>query len=170
VPTISGITAHDRRNAQQEEIDPKKRYPLALVGQAGWQQSDLAVLLTPMIERGEVRMLGYLRDELLPAVYRRALALIYPSLYEGFGLPPVEAMAAGCPVLVSNVSAMPEVCGDAALYCDPLDVGSITAGMRRLAEDDALRARLAAAGPARAALYTWEDAAAQVLAVMREVV
>ena len=114
-------------------------------------------------------MLGYLRDELLPALYRRALALVYPSLYEGFGLPPIEAMATGCPVLVANVSSLPEVCGDAALYCDPLDVGSITAGMRRLAEDDALRTRLAAAGPARAARYTWEAAAAQALAVMREV-
>ena len=144
-------------------------HPLVLVGQMGWQESNFAAVLTGMVERGEVRMLGYLRDELLPALYRRALALIYPSLYEGFGLPPIEAMATGCPVLVANVSSLPEVCGDAALYCDPLDVGSITAGMRRLAEDDALRARLAAAGPARAALYTWEVAAAQALAVMREV-
>jgi alpha-1,3-rhamnosyl/mannosyltransferase len=115
-------------------------------------------------------MLGYLRDELLPALYRRALALVYPSLYEGFGLPPIEAMASGCPVLVADVTAMPEACGDAALYCDPLDVRSITAAMRRLAEDEVLRARRATAGPARAALYTWEAAAAQVLAVMREVV
>ena len=145
-------------------------HPLVLVGQMGWQQSNFAAVLTGMVERGEVRMLGYLRDELLPALYRRALALVYPSLYEGFGLPPIEAMAMGCPVLAANVSSLPEVCGDAALYCDPLDVGSITAAMRRLAEDDALRARLAAAGPARAALYTWEDAATQVLAVMREVV
>ncbi|WP_423855806.1 glycosyltransferase [Acidithiobacillus sulfuriphilus] len=145
-------------------------HPLVLVGQMGWQQSNFAAVLTGMVERGEVRMLGYLRDELLPALYRRALALVYPSLYEGFGLPPIEAMATACPVLAANVTAMPEVCGDAALYCDPLDVGSITAGMRRLAEDDALRARLAAAGPARAALYTWEAAATQVLGVMREVV
>ena len=148
----------------------REAHPLVLVGQMGWQESNFAALLTGMVERGEVRMLGYLRDELLPALYRRALALVYPSLYEGFGLPPIEAMATGCPVLAGNVTAMPEVCGDAALYCDPLDVGSITAGMRRLAEDDALRARLAAAGPARAALYSWEDAATQVLEVMREVV
>ncbi|MDA8153518.1 MAG: glycosyltransferase [Acidithiobacillus sp.] len=148
----------------------REAHPLVLVGQMGWQESNFAAVLTGMVERGEVRMLGYLRDELLPALYRRALALVYPSLYEGFGLPPIEAMATGCPVLVANVSSLPEVCGDAALYCDPLDVGSITAGMRRLAEDDALCARLAAAGPARAALYSWEDAATQVLEVMREVV
>ncbi|QQD74353.1 glycosyltransferase [Acidithiobacillus ferrivorans] len=145
-------------------------HPLVLVGQMGWQESNFAAVLAEMLERGEVRMLGYLRDELLPALYRRALALVYPSLYEGFGLPPIEAMASGCPVLVADVTAMPEACGDAALYCDPLDVRSITAAMRRLAEDEVLRARLAAAGPARAALYTWEAAAAQVLAVMREVV
>lgn len=145
-------------------------HPLVLVGQMGWQETNFAAILMGMLARGEVRMLGYLRDELLPALYRRALALVYPSLYEGFGLPPIEAMATGCPVLVANVSALPEVCGDAALYCDPLDVRSITAAMRRLAEDEVLRARLAAAGPARAALYTWEAAAAQALAVMREVV
>lgn len=145
-------------------------HPLVLVGQMGWQESNFAAVLTGMVERGEVRMLGYLRDELLPVLYRRALALVYPSLYEGFGLPPIEAMATGCPVLVANVTAMPEVCGDAALYCDPMDVESITDGMRRLAEDGALRARLAAAGPARAALYTWEAAAAQMLEVLREVV
>ena len=147
----------------------KKRHPLVLVGQMGWQQSDLAALLTPMIERGEVRMLGYLRDELLPAVYRRALALIYPSLYEGFGLPPVEAMAAGCPVLVSNVSAMPEVCGDAALYCDPLALSSIRDGMLRLAEDAGLRDRLSQAGSARVSLYSWDRAGAELLAVLRKV-
>ncbi|MDA8153043.1 MAG: glycosyltransferase [Acidithiobacillus sp.] len=148
----------------------RRAHPLVLVGQMGWQETNFAAILTGMLARGEVRMLGYLRDELLPALYRRALALVYPSLYEGFGLPPIEAMATGCPVLVANVSALPEVCGDAALYCDPLDVRSITTAMRRLAEDEVLRARLAAAGPARAALYTWEVAAAQVLAVMREVV
>ncbi|MHB0889530.1 glycosyltransferase [Acidithiobacillus sp.] len=145
-------------------------HPLVLVGQMGWQESNFAAVLAGMVERGEVRMLGYLRDELLPALYRRALALVYPSLYEGFGLPPIEAMATGCPVLVSNVTAMPEVCGDAALYCDPLDVGSVTEGMRRLVEDDSLRTRLAAAGQVRAARYTWEDEAAQVLGVMRELV
>ena len=145
-------------------------HPLVLVGQMGWQESNFAAVLEEMLARGEVRMLGYLRDELLPALYRRALALVYPSLYEGFGLPPIEAMASGCPVLVADVAAMPEACGGAALYCDPLDVQSITAAMRRLAEDEVLRARLAAAGPARAALYTWEAAAAQALAVMREVV
>ncbi|MBW9255535.1 glycosyltransferase [Acidithiobacillus ferriphilus] len=148
----------------------RRAHPLVLVWQMGWQETNFAAILMGMLARGEVRMLGYLRDELLPALYRRALALVYPSLYEGFGLPPIEAMATGCPVLVANVSALPEVCGDAALYCDPLDVRSITAAMRRLAEDEVLRARLAAAGPARAALYTWEAAAAQALAVMREVV
>ena len=135
----------------------------------GWQQSSFADSLAQMMEQGDVLMLGYLPDNLLPALYRRALALVYPSLYEGFGLPPLEAMAAGCPVLVSNVTAMPEVCGNAALYCDPFDVDSIAAQMRRLAEDAELRAWLAAAGPSHAALYTWSAAAEQVRNLMYEV-
>ncbi len=148
----------------------RKEHPLYLAGSFGWREAEFGDALKHLLDRGEARLLGFVPDALLPALYRRALALVYPSLYEGFGLPPLEAMATGCPVLVADVTAMPEVCGDAALYCDPLDVGSIIAGMRRLAEDEVLRARLAAAGPARAALYTWEAAAAQVLAVMREVV
>ena len=102
-------------------------------------------------------MAGYLRDELLPALYHRAHAFLYPSLYEGFGLPPVEAMACGCPVLVGNVASMPEVCGPAACYCDPLEIESITQGIQSLLNDTG--------GDARRELrrdlaqrYTWDDA------------
>ena len=126
-------------------------------------------MLKRLVEGGEARILGFVPDTLLPALYRRAMALVYPSLYEGFGLPPVEAMATGCPVLVSNVTAMPEVCGDAALYCDPLDVSSIRDGMLRLAEDAELRNRLSQAGPAHSSLYSWDRSGAEVLALMREV-
>ncbi len=149
-------------------IAVRRAHPLVLVGQMGWQEAPFAAQLHQLVQSGEVRTLGYVRDELLPSLYRQALALVYPSFYEGFGLPPVEAMAAGCPVLASNVTAMPEVCGDAALYCDPLDVDSIRDGMLRLAEDTALREELARRGPQRASLYSWEKAGAELLAVLQE--
>ena len=147
----------------------RKEHPLYLAGSFGWREAEFSDVLKRLVEGGEARILGFVPDTLLPALYRRALALVYPSLYEGFGLPPVEAMATGCPVLVSNVTAMPEVCGDAALYCDPLDVSSIRDGMLRLAEDAELRNRLSQAGPARASLYSWDRSGAEVLALMREV-
>ncbi|PKY11566.1 glycosyl transferase family 1 [Acidithiobacillus marinus] len=132
----------------------KSQHPLVMVGQMGWQESRFAPMLDALIQRGEVLMPGYLRDELLPALYQGAQALLYPSLYEGFGLPPIEAMACGCPVLVSQVTAMPEVCGDAAIYCDPLDEASIRRGILQL-QDDALCQKLAAQGRAHAARFTW---------------
>ena len=146
----------------------KTAHPLVLVGQMGWQDSRFAPILERMLARGEIIMPGYLRDELLPALFGRALALLYPSLYEGFGLPPVEAMACGCPALVSNVTSLPEVCGDAALYCDPLSVESIRAGILRLTGDAHLREQLRSAGRARAARYSWQRAGAQMLEIVRE--
>jgi GT2 family glycosyltransferase/glycosyltransferase involved in cell wall biosynthesis len=107
----------------------RERHPLVMTGQMGWQESQFAPLLRDLIGKGEVILTGYIRDELLPALYHRAQALLYPSLYEGFGLPPLEAMACGCPVLVSNVTSMPEVCGEDASYCDPLEVDSIRKGI-----------------------------------------
>jgi len=146
----------------------RQTHPLVLAGQVGWRESEFAESLARLVAKREAFLLGFVPDSVLPALYRRALALLYPALYEGFGLPPVEAMAAGCPVLVSNVTAMPEVCGDDALYCDPLDVDSIRDGMLRLAEDTALREELARRGPQRASLYSWEKAGAELLAVLKE--
>jgi glycosyltransferase involved in cell wall biosynthesis len=92
-----------------------------------------------------------------------------PSLYEGFGLPPLEAMACGTPVVISNVSSLPEVAGDAAVQCDPLDVASIAAALEQVLTDDALRAGLVHKGLARARRFTWEQTARDVLACYREV-
>ncbi|HEV8549849.1 MAG TPA: glycosyltransferase family 1 protein [Polyangiaceae bacterium] len=97
-----------------------------------------------------------------------ASGLVLASLYEGFGLPPLEAMALGIPVLVSRTASLPEVCGDAALYCDPLSVADIAGGLVRLLTDDAERLRLAAAGPPRARRFDWDRSADQVSAVLRE--
>ena len=102
---------------------------------------------------------GATSDEELRALYHAALALIYPSLGEGFGLPIVEAMACGCPVVTSTISSMPEVSGDAALLVDPRDDDAIAAALRSLPRDPALREGLVARGRTRAALFTWDEAA-----------
>jgi glycosyltransferase involved in cell wall biosynthesis len=109
---------------------------------------------------------GPVDDATLKALYLGAAALVFPSLYEGFGLPPVEAMSLGCPVVAARAASLPEVCGDAALYVDPTSVESIAEGMRRVLADAALRERLAAAGRARVATMTWRAAAERLLAAL----
>lgn len=106
---------------------------------------------------------GPLDDAPLKALYRHATALVFPSLYEGFGLPPLEAMANGCPVAVARAASLPEVCGDAALYFDPLSVDDIAAALQRLLDDAALRERLRVAGQARVAAFRWHSSAQQLL-------
>jgi glycosyltransferase involved in cell wall biosynthesis len=95
-----------------------------------------------------------------------AVVLVHPSIYEGFGLPPLEAMAVGCPCLVARAASLPEVCGDAAAYFRPADSGDLEAHLRRLLNDDALRARLKSAGLQRAAQFRWDTAAAETAAVL----
>jgi glycosyltransferase involved in cell wall biosynthesis len=112
---------------------------------------------------------GPLDDGQMPALYRGALALVFPSLYEGFGLPVLESMACGTPVIAANTTALPEVAGDAALLVDPLSVTAIAAAIRRLVADDALRATLRARGLERAAGFTWERTAATVRRVLEEI-
>jgi glycosyltransferase involved in cell wall biosynthesis len=112
-----------------------------------------------------VRFLGFVPGDTLAALYRLARAFVFPSLYEGFGLPPLEAMAAGTPVVTSNVSSLPEVVGDAALLVDPMDAGAIADAMARLLTDDALHSELSRRGPARAREFSWDIAAQQVHAV-----
>jgi len=113
-----------------------------------------------------VHLAGYLTDELLPAVYAGAEMFVYPSLYEGFGLPVLEAMASGVPAITSNVTALAEVAGDAAVMVDPLSAESIAAGLAQLASDAALRSALSEKGTARTRPFTWERAAAETWQVL----
>jgi glycosyltransferase involved in cell wall biosynthesis len=115
-----------------------------------------------------VHLTGRVADEFLPALYSGALAFVYPSLYEGFGLPPLEAMACGTPVLTSNVTSLPEVVGDAGLLVDPYNVEAIAHGIRRLVEDSALREELRKKGLERAKQFTWERTAELTWAVLEE--
>jgi len=140
---------------------------LALVGAAGWQPERLDLALSGVRARDRVRLLGYVSDAELPALLSGALGLAFPSLYEGFGLPALEAMACSTPVLSSNTSSLPEVVGDAGLLVDPRDVSAIATGLGRLADDADLRRSLGERGRIRAAGYTWERAARETLAVLR---
>ena len=112
-----------------------------------------------------VRFLGYMPDDALAVLYRRAAVFVFPSLYEGFGLPPLEAMASGAPVVTSNVSSLPEVVGGAAVLVDPRDAQSIADGLARVLTDSGLRADLRARGFVRAAEFSWEHAVQQILSI-----
>jgi glycosyltransferase involved in cell wall biosynthesis len=109
-----------------------------------------------------VRFLGFQPAETLSSFYRLARAFVFPSLYEGFGLPPLEAMACGTPVVTSSVSSMPEVAGDAAVLVDPQNVEAIAEGIRRVMTDDALRGELVAKGHLRARQFSWAESVARI--------
>lgn len=113
-----------------------------------------------------VRELGPVDDATLAALYKGALCLVFPSFYEGFGLPPLEAMMAGCPVIAARSAALPEVCGNAALYVDPHDPADIAGAIARLTGDAGLRADLVARGQRRAGQFGWDVSAARLLDVL----
>ena len=131
--------------------------PLVVCGQEGWLAEEALRTMSVLERQGRVVRLGYVSDERLGALYSGAVLLAYPSLYEGFGFPAVEAMAHGCPVLTSDAGALPEVCGDAALYVDPRDVEDITAKLQRLLDDAELRRTLAQRGLRRARDFSSEN-------------
>jgi glycosyltransferase involved in cell wall biosynthesis len=115
-----------------------------------------------------VIMPGYIVEEDLPSLYSEASAYIQPSLYEGFGLPPLEAMACGCPVIVSRAASLPEVCDNAAWYIDPEDVGSIAEGISKVLTDTMLRSSLIQKGLARSKYFSWERSAQEHIKVFKE--
>jgi glycosyltransferase involved in cell wall biosynthesis len=139
--------------------------PLVLAGRPGWR-------CEPVLRRGrerglegQVRFTDWVADDDLPAIVNAAAAFVYPSLYEGFGLPPLEAMACGTPVLCSNTSSLPEVVGDGGLLLDPHDARAWAAALARVLSDECLRADLRARGLAQARQFSWERTARETLAV-----
>ena len=140
---------------------------LVVAGMSGWLNDSIQARVVELGLEESVHFAGYVDADDLAAVYSLATLLAYPSLYEGFGLPVLEAMACGTPVLTSNVSSLPEVVGDAAVLVEPADIGSITAGLRRLLESSVLRAELSTRGAARATTFSWDRCARQTLEVYR---
>ena len=139
--------------------------PLVLAGADGWGNDELRPRIAELARQGRVRALGYVPETLRPVLLGGARSFVFPSLYEGFGLPPLEAMACGTPVVTSDVSSLPEVVGDAALLVDPLDVDGLAGAIRRLWDDEALRRDLRARGLARAREFSWERTARLTLEV-----
>lgn len=142
----------------------RRRHPLVLAGGVGWNAGELVERIEREQASGCVRALGYVSDELLPALYAGARAAVLASWYEGFGLPAVEAMACGTPMMVSTAGSLVEVVGEAGPAIDPGDVEAWTEGLARAADDDAWRARCIEAGLERARLFSWERCAAATAA------
>jgi glycosyltransferase involved in cell wall biosynthesis len=136
---------------------------LLIAGRRGWLFEDI---LAEAEKHDSVRLLGFFEDRDLPALYRGAALFAFPSLYEGFGLPVLEAMACGVPVVCSRASSLPEVAGDAALLVDPLDVDALGEALTRALEDGDLRRRMVERGLVQAARYDWARSAAQLLSVI----
>ncbi|HVA42685.1 MAG TPA: glycosyltransferase family 1 protein [Acidimicrobiales bacterium] len=157
LPTL--VRAFDLVAAEEPELR------LVVAGADGWGVPAYEEAVGASAHAGRILRLGYVDSRLRSDLLRHASLYAYPSLYEGFGLPPLEAMLAGVPVLTTDAGALPEVVGDAAAMVPVGDVGAMAAAMRRLLTDDSARAALVAAGRARAASYRWEDSAAGLSAL-----
>ena len=132
--------------------------------------ADTSVLRGALPRSERVKYVGYVSDAELRALYEHAGVFVYPSLYEGFGIPVLEAMACGCPVIASNAASLPEVCGDAALYVSPRDGKGLASAIERVMTDEVERQRLIRAGRRRIASFSWANAAERNLAFMRALV
>lgn len=137
---------------------------LVIAGGKGWLYHSAFAAVDQLRLRDHVRFLGYVEDEHLPALYRGAELFVFPSLYEGFGFPPLEALASGCPVVCSNSSSLPEVVGDAAILVDPFDVDAMSEAISAGLFDTALRSRLTNLGLRRSSQFTWARSADSLLA------
>jgi glycosyltransferase involved in cell wall biosynthesis len=142
---------------------------LVIVGRCAWLYDETLRALEQTGVKDSVVLTGYVPESDLPALYSGALCFIYPSYFEGFGLPPLEAMKCGAPVIVGNATSLPEVVGDAALKVDPFDVTAIASSMDQLINNSELRNTLSAKGLARAKMFDWKDTAQRTLAVYEQV-
>lgn len=173
---LSVGTLEPRKNLQATlraymQLSPsiRKQYPLVLVGMKGWHTSELEKQIAPLVRAGDIRQMGYLPRDELAIVVAGALTLIFPSIYEGFGLPPLEAMACGVPVITSNVSSLPEVVGDTGFLIDPHDVDSLTTSIEHMITAPEIRENLSQKAFARSLLFTWDNCVKQTVDSYRQV-
>lgn len=156
-------------------LDPRKNFPNLIKSFCRLKQKELRLVLVGSMSSmfknqkleenlndDRVRFLGYVNDSELAIIYKNALCFAYPSYYEGFGMPPLEAMYYGCPVLTSNVTSLPEVCGDAALYIDPYNTESITNGLNEIIENHELRKTLVKHSKEQIKKFNWNHSASKV--------
>jgi glycosyltransferase involved in cell wall biosynthesis len=142
----------------------KKKHPLVIGGGKGWLNSDVDTLIASQASDRILRI-GYVDEQDLPALYSAAAVFVYPSLYEGFGLPILEAMSCGAPVIASNTSSMPEIGGNAALFFDPADVRQLTAILLEVTGNENLRKELCRKGRERSGQFSWEKTAKETLKI-----
>jgi glycosyltransferase involved in cell wall biosynthesis len=146
---------------------PHDRPPLMLIGGKGWLYEDIYARVEALGLGDSVHFVGYVPAKELPLWYNAADLFVYPSLYEGFGLPPLEAMACGTPVVTSTVSSLPEVAGQAGLLVEPTDIRALTAAMEQVLTDTAMQEEMQATGLIQARTFSWEKAAQRTVASYR---
>ena len=147
----------------------RQQWPLILIGYQGWRSEYLHERIKAAVSEGWVRYLGFVDANELPLLYAGARVFVFPSLYEGFGLPVLEAMASGIPVVCSNASTLPEVAGEAAAMCDPQDVDTLSELINRALQDDNWRERAVKKGLLQAAKFSWKRCATETATVYKEV-
>ena len=143
-------------------------FRLIIAGKKGWMYDEIFTLVKKLDLSNKVQFVGYVTDQELTRLYKNAFCLIMPSLYEGFGIPILEAMSHDCPVISSNTSSLPEVGGDSCLYFDPTDENSLFQKMEELKNDAKLRSRLIEIGQEQVKKFSWEKCAKQTLDLLKE--
>lgn len=141
---------------------------LALAGQKGWYYDEIFNAVKELQLESKVKFLGYVPDEDVPLLLCGAKVFVFPSLYEGFGLPPLEAMACGTPVVTSNVASLPEFTKDVAILVDPMSVSSIADGIDMALRDECLREKIIEEGLNRSREYTWDRSTERIVDICRQ--
>jgi len=147
----------------------QEKYPLAIVGAEGWNTGEIYETIKTLKLEGKIKFLGFVSDPVLAKLYQEAVVFVYPSFYEGFGLPVLEALSFKTAVLTSNTSSLPEVAGQAVLLIDPKDPKSITSGLQRLLEGKAERQLLQNEAEKQVKKFSWERAARETMRLLEEV-
>jgi len=165
------LVCHPERSegSRDSSATPQNDMELIIVGKKGWLYEEILEAPKKFGVQDKVKFLDFVPDEELPSFYKNALCFVLPSLYEGFGLPVLEAMKYGCPVITSNVSSLPEAGGDAALYVDPKDVSDIADNLRLMIEKPQLRKELIKKGYEQVKKFSWEKTAKETLKTLEEV-